>query len=128
MILGLLVVMVSMLGGFAVASGAPSSITTCTKASNGKMKIITSGGVAKCTAKGKGTANTWDNHSVVGPQLAAMSATIAAQNAQIAQIKADFCAFDTDANTDFNITFAISNNGTALVHYVTLHNALGGCL
>ena len=69
-ILGLLIVLVSMLGGFAIASGAPSNITTCTKASNGKMKIITSGGVAKCTAKGKGTAATWDNHAIVGPQLA----------------------------------------------------------
>jgi hypothetical protein len=43
----------------------PPSITTCTKVSNGKTKVITAAGTAKCAAKGKGVVQTWDNHEFV---------------------------------------------------------------
>jgi uncharacterized protein YjbI with pentapeptide repeats len=57
--LGLIVGLGVAWGGFSVAESAPSSITTCTKNSNNKTKVITSSLVAKCTAKGKGVAQTW---------------------------------------------------------------------
>ncbi len=60
--LGTVLGVVAAWGGFGLASGASSSITTCTKKSNNKTKIITSAQVAKCTKKGKGTVTTWDNH------------------------------------------------------------------
>src|SRR5262245_32739336 len=62
--LGLTVGLVVAWGGFATAESAPSSITTCTKASNGKTKLIAPSQTAKCNAKGKGIATTWDPHSI----------------------------------------------------------------
>jgi hypothetical protein len=49
-------------GGLGLASGAPTTITTCTKTKTGKMKVIAASDVAKCTKKGKGTATAWDDH------------------------------------------------------------------
>jgi hypothetical protein len=58
--LGLIVGLMAAWGGFAVVeAAAPSSIITCTKNRNNKTKVITSSQVAKCTAKGKGAAETW---------------------------------------------------------------------
>jgi uncharacterized protein YjbI with pentapeptide repeats len=47
------------------ATGAPGSITTCTKAKNGKTKVIASSLVTKCTAKGKGFAKQWTDANEV---------------------------------------------------------------
>ena len=55
------------MGGSGVAGAATSSIKTCTKTSNNKTKVIDASAVAKCIAKGKGVARTWDDHAVTGP-------------------------------------------------------------
>jgi uncharacterized protein YjbI with pentapeptide repeats len=57
--LGLVVGLGLAWGGYSVAESAPSSITTCTKNSNNKTKVITTAQVAKCTRKGKGVVQSW---------------------------------------------------------------------
>jgi hypothetical protein len=74
--LGLTVGLVAAWGGFAVVDAAPpASITTCTKNSTSKTKVIASSLVAKCTYKGKGVAQTWSPTS----QLTAAQAQAATE-------------------------------------------------
>jgi len=87
--LGTLLGVATAWGGFSVVDAAPSSITTCTKTRNNKTKIIPASSSAACTAKGKGTVNTWDNHSLVAGQ-------VGAQDAQIANLQTEESNFCTE--------------------------------
>jgi hypothetical protein len=76
-------------GGFGLvgaATTAPTTITTCTKASNGKTKVIAPATVAKCTKKGKGVAKTWNTVNV-----AALNAQIATLTSNVATAKVEAC-------------------------------------
>ena len=72
--LGTVLATVAVWGSVGLLGAAPSSITTCTKTSNNKTKVIATSGVAKCTAKGKGVAQTW------APQSQLTAANNAAAN------------------------------------------------
>ena len=87
LVVGLVAGLASALAGFGLAQGAPSSITTCTKTSTGKIQVIATTEVGKCTKKGKGTATTWDKHSTTVSlmnQLAASQSQFAASQQQTA--------------------------------------------
>jgi hypothetical protein len=79
-ILGLLVVLVSVLGGVGIASGSPSSIHTCTTIKNGKIKVTG----ATCKA-GKQTSTTWLDAASVSQQLANAFTTVTQDNETIDQ-------------------------------------------
>jgi hypothetical protein len=72
MIVGLLVALVFTLGGFAIASGAPSSIHTCT-GRGGRIRVA-----AGTCKPGRQTSDTWDNHEIVAQELADRDARILA--------------------------------------------------
>jgi hypothetical protein len=90
--LGLTLGLVAAWGGFTVVEAAtPSSITTCTKTSTGKMKVITASQVAKCQKRGKGSVTTWDDHAVVEANSFAAAIASATQLQQAADQLRDGC-------------------------------------
>ncbi len=93
-------------GGFSVAESAPSSITTCTKVSNNKTKVIATSAVAKCTYKAKGVAQNWDDHSVV----VGLSGQLAEKNADLQVAKSDACALITEVAGDNELLNEFNGN------------------
>jgi hypothetical protein len=80
--LGLIMGLVVAWSGVGLAGATTSSIKTCTKVSSNKTKVIDASAVAKCTAKGKGVARTWDDDTVVGPLQAKATAACNAADAE----------------------------------------------
>jgi hypothetical protein len=69
--LGLIMGLVAAWGAFGMlgATSLQPSVTTCTKASTGKMKVIAAADSGKCTKNGKGTTDLWDNHVFVANKI-----------------------------------------------------------
>jgi hypothetical protein len=67
----------------ALCGAVPSSIKTCTKVSTNKTKVIDASAVAKCIAKGKGVAQTFDDHAVAGSLPARVTNVCNETNAEV---------------------------------------------
>jgi hypothetical protein len=114
--LGLITGLIAAWGGFGLVGAAPSSITTCTKVSTQKTKVIGSdaASVATCTNKGKGVRRTWDDHTIV-----------AVKDTSLAAAKQDACnLYDEGLNS-----VPLQNEASSNIAFAqTMQNAFSRCV